>query len=171
MPRESASTAANPSSPCSSNADATPDDVLAETLERDPVVERLGHRLDAEREPRVSRLVHGAVDGREADAEERRIDSRELGDVGRDVSGLDVRVPREQTLEVRGDGRGSLPERGLLRFGNGCERQRLHSSIDQRQTPRELMNKELRGTNAQGKRSAPTAYLGTRLHDPPAFRD
>ena len=85
------------------HADATADGVRAQPLECEPIRQRLGHGLDRERGPRVADLVDRAVDRRDADTEERRIDARELGDV--------ARRPRRRRARrgARGGARGTRP--------------------------------------------------------------
>ena len=88
------------------DADPRPDGGRAEAVEDRRVGERLGHRLDRERDPRVADLVDGAVDGRHDDAEPRRVGTREL----RDVRGHGARRRRGDGARGRGAatrGRGS----------------------------------------------------------------
>ena len=64
--------------------DARADGLRAVQVEREGVGQRLRDRLEREADPRVARLVDGAVDRRDRDPEERRIDVGELRDVRRE---------------------------------------------------------------------------------------
>jgi hypothetical protein len=61
-------------------------------------------RLQREVPPRVARLVHGAVDRNEADAEPVRVGVGQLGDVRRHDAVVQRRVAAAQPLEVLADG-------------------------------------------------------------------
>ena len=73
---------------------------LAGILQRKPIGERLGHRLQRERLPRVAHLVDVAVASGDADAEPFGIDLRKFRYVVGDLAVSDVAQPRVKRDEI-----------------------------------------------------------------------
>ena len=99
--------------------DARGDGLRAEQVEREGVGQRLRDRLEREADPRVARLVHGAVDRRDRDPEERRVDVGELRDVRRERAAVEPAEPLVEVVE-------EVLDRAAKRLGGVIPRGGLH---------------------------------------------
>jgi hypothetical protein len=98
--------------------DARADGLRAVQVERERVGQRLRDRLKREADPRVARLVHGAVDRRDHDPEERRVDVGELRDVRRERAAVEPAEPVvevvEEVLDRAAERLGGVVPRGVV---------------------------------------------------------
>src|SRR4030095_2845046 len=95
------------------DADPLQDGIAPAVLEREPVDEWLGDRLDRERSSGVADLVDATVRGGQGNPEPVWIGFRQLGNVGRDLTGAEIQASCMELLEVVLDGQREAPAREL----------------------------------------------------------